>query len=73
MMSWKIVFEKYYFFFFCSMVIIIGIISQKVLFSDSLFYTNLEEQLAYDKIETILIQQDKLSWTGYLLITISTS
>ena len=34
---------------------------------------SLEEQLAYDKIETILIQQDKLSWTGYLLITIYTS
>jgi hypothetical protein len=54
---------------------IIGFISiflqQEILMTEELFYNSLGEQMAYERIEALVLQQQKYKWLSYLIAPIA--
>lgn len=59
-----------YFLLYAASSVLIGVLSNEILVSDSLYYDFFDQQMSYDRITEFLSINRRLTWIIYLLIPI---
>ena len=62
--------SKYLFVIIVLTSLLIGLLTNIFLISETLYYNTYAEQLTIEKIESIIEQSHKWAWVGYLLVPI---
>lgn len=57
-----------YFLFLCFAGLALAWLGKYVLISDNLFFDHFGEQLAYDRIDELILMSKKWEWLGYVMI-----
>lgn len=72
--NWKFLFEPktgYVFLLLWAFYAVIVFIQQEFIFTDEVYYNSLGEQMAYERIDTLLDVREKWGWISYLLIPVT--